>query len=237
MNQLNKAMYINLDSQPERNFYMRAMLTGMDCSLDSIIRFSAKAGKNYPDKESICEAAAADGFPFFEGIWEKTWMTLSCLGLQWSWCAALRAIAEDEDITLLMVDDYTLRKEWWKFRELVGCIDEDLKILQVAQWYPHLEDEGLAKLVRPRFIRHYNELLNYGFNGAGDGIMIYSPAGAEMMLQWLSEDPYSLPELQVYYKSQTEIEGCFSVKFPYAWSGVVDRSVFEQSALSPDRRY
>lgn len=235
MNELNKVMYINLDFQPERNFYMRAMLTGMDCPLDSIIRFPAKAGKNYPDKQSICRAAAADGFPFFERIWEKTWMTLPCLGLQWSWCAALRVIAAGEDITLLMIDDYTLRKEWWAFRGLVGCIDEDLKILQVSQWYPHFEDNGrLGKLVSPRFIRHYNELLNYGFNGAGDGLIIYSPAGAEMMLQWLSEDPYFLPEIQVYLKSQTEIEGCFSVKFPYVWSGVVDRSVFEQATLSLD---
>ena len=238
MNELSKAMYINLDFQPERNFYMRAMLTGLDCRLDSIVRFPAKAGKDYPDKESICKAAVADGFPFLKDLfWAYEWMTPSALGLQWSWCSALRTIAGGEDITLLMMDDYTLRQTWDKFKNLVGSIDEDLKILQVTQWYPHFEDWKDKPVLAPRHIRHYNELLNYGFNGAGDGITIYSPAGAQMMLQWMSEEPNLFPELQVYYKSQTEIDGCFSVKYPYTWSGVVDRSVFEQAILSQDLPY
>ena len=231
MNELSKVVYINLDSQPERNFYMKSMLTGMGWPIDAIIRFPAKAGQDYTSKSSICDAAAADGFPFFKDFfWQCKGKTIEGIGLQWSWCAALRTITEGEDITLLMMDDYTLRQTWDKFKNLVGSIDEDLTILQVTQWYPHFEDWD-KPVLPPRHIRHYNALLNYGFNGAGDGITIYSPAGAEMMLQWLSEDPCLFPELQVYYKSQVEIDGCFSVKYPYAWSGVADQSIVEQSPL------
>ena len=239
MNQLNRAMYINLDSQPERHFYIRGLLTGMDCPLDSIARIPAKPGKDYPNKESICEAAAADGFPFLKDIWEKTHMCLPKLGLQWSWCGALREIASGDDITLLMVDHYILRKPYPVFQQLVGSItDVELNIVQVAQWYPHfdnnwldglmpshLKDPWIPKVASPRYIRFYNEFLNYGFNGAGDGVTIYSPAGAKMMLEWLEDNPYFHPEYQIYRKSEKEVEGCFSVNYPHTWVGAIDSTL------------
>ena len=266
MNNLTKAMYINLDSQPERNYYMRAMLSGMDCPLDAIVRFPAKEGKGYRDKASICRAAVDDGFLFFKNIWEKTEMDLEKLGLQWSWCSALREIASGDDTVLLMVDHYTLRKPWPMYQQLVESVtDVRLKILQVPQWHPHFDENWLKnlidffpnevyerflnkdyreilslldkayhqfynnswvpKLIPPRYIRFYNEWLNYGFNGAGDGALVYSPAGAKTMLEWLAENPYFHPEYQIYQKSETEIKGCFSVHYPHIWAGVIHENL------------
>lgn len=231
MNELTQAMYINLDRQPERDYYVRGMLSGMDTPLDRTVRIAAKDGQLYPDKRSICQGAVQDDFPFFEDVWIDTWMSISRLAGLWSWCVALRSIIEKSQTTLLMVDDYCLRQEWHRFRALVADINEPLKIIQVPACYPHFEQdvESIRTLIPPRYIRHYNLMLNYGFHGMGDGITIYSPDGAKLMLEWIAEDPYENPEKQIYHHSDREIPGCFSVKYPYLWSGTLDQTIFEQA--------
>ena len=230
MNRLEQIVYSNLDCQPERNWYMRGMLMGMGASLDEIVRLPAKDGKDYGTRETVFQDAAMDGFGFFEACRAGSPNTRSW---RWTYCRSLRYIVESKKISMLMIDDFTLRQTWWQIRDLVGTINEPLKILQIAGWHPEEADGGYdaGRHVAPRHLRCYNDHLFRGLWGSGDGCLIFSPSGAQLMLDWYSESPDNNPEDIIYAKSATEIEGCFVVHCPWKWIGHADKSVFEQRTI------
>ena len=218
---------------------MRGMLRGMGASETEIVRLAAKDTREYDNnKEAICEAAIQDGFDFFEIILgrlgdfpksapgEFAWL--------WTYCRSLRFLMRDRKTTLLMIDDFTLRQTFWEFQYLVGSIDDPLKILQIESWLPHEEQIYKDIDVRPRNLRLYNNNLFHGLYGAGDSALIFTPAGAELMLEWITETAdvktrYVLfPEAALFRNSNTNIPGCFVVHCSWKWIGHT-HDVFDQS--------
>ena len=228
MNKLEQVVYSNLDRHPERNWYMLGMLTGMGASLDQIVRLRAKDALEYQDVASISEAAISDGFDFFDRYLAEEHKTN--LAWFWTYCRSLRYIIESKKTTLLMIDDFTLRQTFWKIRDLVGSIEEPLKILQIECWFPHeVDGMNFYKLVPPRHMRNYNNDLFRGLWGAGDSCIVYSPEGAALMLDWISEGRCREPETVIYQHSETEVPGCFVVRCSWEWIGHCDQTVFEQA--------
>ena len=49
---------------------------------------------------------------------------------------------------------------------------------------------------------------------------------AALMLEWFAENPFRFPEMLVYLRSETPLEGCYSFQDSYLWSGFVDDQIF-----------
>ena len=212
---LGRAMYINLDSQPIRNAYVNSMLNGMGVPQESILRMSAK----YPgeSREAMVESAYRDGFEGFKDFRVFESEPLGSIACKWSWCSAFRYIADfkhQDHCCLLMVDDFCLRQPWDRFIGLVRPLD-DLRICLFVRWKP----------VGFTYVEEipYNDELYRGFAGyAGDAVMVISPAGARLLLEWFDNDPYHYPENLIYKHSKQEVPGCYVVKDRYSWSSQTD---------------
>ena len=225
------AWYINLKRRPDKSMYTRAMLTGVDCLLEQVHRIDAHDGMDYETIDGLCDSAVADGFAFFEKL-RDCWMSKGDVATMWSWAKSLRLLSETlkpAECGILMLDDQALRQPFWKFDEAVREL-EDLKILQVAQWLPHEKEEAWApaEKIVPSNDTSANAFVYHGFNGAGDAVMIVSAEGAALMLQWFEEDPHQFPEIQIYKRSKTAMQGCYSFQNPHLWSGFVDDRIFAE---------
>ena len=221
--------YLNLTRRPDKATYTKAMLTGVDCLLEQIHRIDAHDGADYENTALLCDAAIAEGFPWFEKL-RDCWMGKGNVATMWSWCKSLRLLSQclqEEECAIFMLDDQTLRQPFWKFGEAVSDLD-DLKILQVSQWLPHEKDEAWSPLEKfpPCNDEPVNDFCYKGFNGAGDAVTIFSAEGAALMLDWFAEDPYQFPEIQIYLRSKTVFDGCYSFQEPHLWSGFVDDRIF-----------
>lgn len=239
MNALAQVVYNNLDRQPERHLYMRGMLRGLGAEEEQIVRLASKDSQAYSNSKSeVCKAAMQDGFSFFEAPLRKLELFPRShpgeFAWLWTYCRSLRHIIDSGKISLLMIDDFTLRRTWWEFRDLVGSVDDPLKILQVESWFPYEEEVYEDIIVPPRYLRRYNNELYYGLLGAGDSCLIFSPAGAELMLSWIAEIAHVhtryvlFPEASLFRNSNTEISGCFVVNCQWKWVGHT-HDVFKQS--------
>ena len=218
--------YMNLARRTDRNTYMRAMLTGIGVPLEAIHRIDAHDNRDYADTHALCDAAMADGFQWFDSL-RECWMDKGDIAVSWTFNHALTLIEAalgPGECVMLMTDDQTLRQPFWKFEAAIGDL-YDLKILQVSQWLPHEKEWFPTKTWSPRNYTKSNAHVYHGFNGAGDGVTIYTREGATLMKSWYTADPYQFAEIQIYNHSATALPGCYSFVEPHLWSGCVDDRV------------
>ena len=210
---LGKAYYINLNRQPLRKAFCHTMLRGVGIHPERIERIPAIDGQKYPNNEEIARAAVADGFLRFKDRESWEYGEAGSLALRWTWCRAFRQIAanhHDDHCVLLMVDDFSLCRPWRHFRELVEGLD-DLRICLFVTWEPdgYKEVESVP----------CGDELYHGFNGmAGDAVMVLTPSGARLLLDWFDEMPWYFPENLTYVHSRESVPGCYVVKNPYDWT-------------------
>ena len=125
------ARYMNLARRPDKSTYTKAMLTGMDCPLEQIHRIDAHDGSQYENTDTLCDAAVADGFEFFEKL-SDCWMSKGDIATLWTWCKSLRLIAG------VHIDNIntTLLQEFSDFTEKVLGVSEETPVrFQEAKVY------------------------------------------------------------------------------------------------------
>ena len=225
--------YPNLRRRPDRNTFMQYSLAGQDFKESDVRRIEAHDHKDYETKEAVCDAAIADGFPFFSALRKQKEVGLKKgdVACQWTWCAGLRLLSEQlgaDECAIYMLDDFLVRKPRDGYQALVSNL-EDLLILQIFQWFPSQEPEVNldAELFGPvNFTTAPQcDAVYQGFHAAGDSMLILSQAGAKLALDWIEGFPYNYMEKQIYLRSQEVIEGCYSVKDPHEWCGFIPDSI------------
>ena len=189
---LDGVMIINLDRCIDRYFFVLGSLRSLEFNIypddGQVIRFSAHDGEDYPDTESVQNAAVADGFKEFR---ELSGYTKGQTAWYWSWRSALRHIIEIDKTVLLLIDDYVL-KPCWLYSRVYNLVSE-------CENDPH--GFRLLQLVRSTFSdareRHepYTSNLGKGLSGSNDNGTILNPAGAKLLLDLAAEDPLGPPDV------------------------------------------
>ena len=225
------AMYQNMKRSTHRNYFMQSMLSGFNFPPGEVHRLAANDAGDYENKETICNAAIADGFPFFE-LLRDSWMNKINVACQWTWCCGLRAMRDmlaPGKSCLYLLDDHFIRRTFYDFNQLVAPLD-DLLMLQIFQW--DVRKEGDGKFKNPEFyapknfeVCESNPHVYHGFNYAGDSIAIFSGDGAARSLDWIAEFPYEFLETHVLRRSQLTLPGCYSIVHDHEWIGWIDVSI------------
>ena len=225
------AMYPNMAKSTHRDYFMRCMLSGFDFPSDGVHRLEAHAATDYDSKGSLCDAAIADGFPFFE-LLRDSWMRKIDAACQWTWCSGLRAVEQllaPGECIIYMLDDHMIRRQFHIFADLVDPLS-DLQMIQLFSWDPcTIEGHGFENPERfPR--RNFDKCearpqLYHGFNLAGDSVVLLSKRGAQMAFSWIAEFPYEFLETHILRKSQFALPGCYSLVTEHEWMGWIDQKI------------
>lgn len=239
--ELVKYVYMNLRTRTDRDFFMRCQLSGMEVSDDMICRFDARSKYNYSCQEEICEAAVNEGFHWFESL-KSSWMDERYTATQWSYCAALRELSETLQpctCALLMQDDKLLRVRHYFLSEIVFLF-HDFNILQLYQWESAKQYEVTPKKLaqgsliplppRPLELSNQSDLFYKGVHRPGDSAFIVTANGAKLLLAWMEEYIYDLPEIVLYLKSgSTYVPGLYSAVDPHLFIGHISGDIVGKS--------
>ena len=180
---LDKVLLINLDRRKEKYWFALGVLSHLRYDRNRIERFNAHDGQNYESVKDVHDAAIADGFPIF-AEWESNNKNIAVWF--WTWCCALRHIAQSDETVLLLIDDI-LPKPFWTYDRLS---------LLVRYCYRLDENFRMCQLMHTRMAhevfdphQHYNEILARGLAGSGDQANVFSPSGAAHLLDVCTNRP------------------------------------------------
>ena len=183
---LDCAILINLQRREDRYWFALGGLNRLEFTEAQVIRFIAHHGQDYPDVESVHNAAVDDGFDYFS---EFRADTRNYAAWYWTYRCALRRIIEMDKTVLLLIDDH-LPKPGWTFRRLSYLVDYcefrsgdhgDFRILQLCHsFYGH--EQGFNQ--DPE-----TGILSRGLAGGFDIGSIISPNGAKLLLDVSAYEP------------------------------------------------
>ena len=188
---LDYVMLLNLARREDRYWFALGSLKTLKFPDNVIQRFITYDGLDYPDKESVWEAAIADGFEYLSDFVPMTRATAAWV---WSWRSALRLITEMDKTVLLLIDDYTL-KHGWTYDRVRGLIDAcvrkepdhgPFRLLQLA--HTHRTDEVIKDLHEP-----YTTMLARGLAGTANYATILNAEGAKLLLKIGQMEPLDYP--------------------------------------------
>ena len=211
-----------LERRPERKWAWLGAVKSEHVPDAHLHIMSAQDGKRYPNIAGLIDAVVADGFPWFAMFKESEWnrpehphSKLGNLATTWSFLRAFRRVLELDVISLIMVDNYFLSKRWHHFENLIAPL-QDLRILQMHHWDSrHHPDPKFRNDLFPRVPWYPNEVapdISKGLAGAGDSVLILSPAGAAQLINWSETCPWFLIEtLLWHYAHQGPQSGCYAV--------------------------
>ena len=215
---IEQVLYINLDSRPDRDKEFCKVMESINGPLPIMNRFRAHDGRDYESRDAIVEAASADGFRFFDQSWFGG--KRGSLAYIWSYFACLRMCVTSQKMTLILFDDRPLGQPVSKVNEILQKIDENEKhpfrVLQL-NWFNPLD---LDQSVSHREPLSYFEDYCSGFAGYGDQRNIYSPEGAQWMLDAMALLPVGPEEFTGFYSDcRYYLSGIYSYKYrkPNPW--------------------
>ena len=211
-----------LDRRPERKWAWLGAIKSQRVPDDCIHIMSAMDGAAYSDIDTLVDAVVDDGFPWFEVFKDSQWSgpehphsKQGNLATTWSFLRAFRKVIKLDVLSIVMVDNYFLGKGWWFFGQLVKGL-EDLRILQLHHWdsrkhpNPEFRNDNF-----PRVRWYPDEVqkdISRGLAGAGDSVIMVSPAGAQQIIDWSAEQPYFLIEnLLWHFAHEGPHPGCYSI--------------------------
>ena len=196
---IDNILIMNLERREDKWWFALGELHALDFPFygdktlwgDTIIRYIAHDGLDYPDAEAVHRAAVADGFPYFEKFRMEH---PNPAAWHWTFASALRHIREMDTTTLLLIDDF-FPIQGWTFRRLCKLIEE-----ASGERESHGEFRGLqlchsnkAQERRSPYLPH-TSMLAKGFAGRADFATVLTGAGADMMLKVHSEPPFDFPD-------------------------------------------
>ena len=176
---IDKIACINLKRRPLRLAAWIGAFDSQQVTLAEMFRFEGKDSKDYEYKDLIKDVIK-DGFPIFEIYLteaknDKEWLYLAA---HWSYLRALRWIAKQKETVLLMEDDWILIKNFYSLLKIYQEIPS-ADIVQLT-WNT---DETLANPVK-QVSPHWCQ----GSKSKGTSANIYTPKGAQMLLNDCSDD-------------------------------------------------
>ena len=216
-----KVYYVNRADREDRNYLFRGAMAAMGFAPEDLIRVIAMNREDYPTRQALCDAGAADGFSgFFERMRYRKHPGYGHLVGGWSMMRSWRMIAEQDETALHIIDDYYIKQPHRALCRLIAPLD-DLNIAMLA-WhtrddvffldrfdlnipYRHTADKTSAKS------RHF---LEGGWYGCADWALVMSPEGAAMLLEYMeNESPINAEcavcAMQHLYK---DFPGIYSLK-------------------------
>ena len=221
---------INLERRTDLAEAQRKTWTALGFSLDEIVFHTAMDGMAYESREMVADAAAGDGFAFFERWYDESpqhWMGIGELACMWSIARLLRHIGNQpgNDVYLYVLADRFLKK---KRAELEAIFSElsDFKFLQFRGRVPQ-RDEGWWRngwrRPEPDFVKGAHIPINTIERQAlklGDGVLAMTPAGARWMQSvcepGLPNAPYEVVLLELGNANQPTTEkgvySCYDAK-------------------------
>lgn len=196
-NEIKRVIPVSLTRRrPEKKWAVIGGLIAQDFPVEMIDVHDAMDGYDFDDVYEVMDAAADDGFPGFKVLKEK-WLettdftdhetTTGHFCCAWSYLQAWRKIAEGDGHCIFMADKFTFRQSYNKLQPIFDQIP-DLDILQISHhdvvsiyprvpWFPGEEvvpGTGIMK----------------GLAGCGEGVMVFSPSGAQQAIDFWNERPY-----------------------------------------------
>lgn len=215
-----KAYYVNRSDRLDRNYLFRGAMAAAGFRPDDLVRVIAKHKEDYPTRESLCDAASADGFPEFFGYQrDKPWPGYGHLVCSWSVMRCWRQIAAGHEIALQLLDDYYLRQHVSALEALVEQLG-DVKILQLA-WHTRddvffLDQYDLALPYEPQTLvlsAKTPEVYVGAGHGCSDWALVLSPEGAARILDYMKYHPYLNTEVAVtgLHYTFNQVGGIYSV--------------------------
>lgn len=196
-------LVLNLKSRPDRLWSVFGALTVAGVPLNIIKRWDAIPGSNYESFSEIANDAVKDRFPEFEQIFEiedersennlakdiTDQLAINILTQRWSYCQMLRYLIDNQLSGLILYDDRFI-KNW-------DIISTTYNILRLAQpnnkkLILQLDYYNASSCNQDGFLNPvpYNQgnYVYYILEGpitSSENAMLYSPEGAEFMLNEL----------------------------------------------------
>ena len=238
---IEQVLYINLDSRPDRNEKFCEVMESINGgSIPIMQRFRAHYGRDYESSESLIKAGAADGFRFFDQPWFVGGR--GNLAYAWSYLSCLRMCVDSGKVTLILFDDRPLGQPISQANEVLQKIEfhekHPFRILQL-NWGTSDRSQSVSRREPLSYLEDYC----LGFSGHGDQRNIYSPEGAQWMIDAMSLLPVGAEEFTgFYYHCPYYLFGIYSYRYrkPNPWvasigikDDVQDRIEIENEDLSP----
>ena len=205
---------INLERRTDLEIAHRAVWTCLGAAPDQLVFHTAKDGLSYESRESLIDAARADGFKFFSRDVcnaDDLWWGVGEAACLWSISCLLREIAQQaEGIYLYVLADRFSKRRIPYLQRLFKALP-DFMFFQFKGHIPywdHLEREVL----QANYVHAYvpacdaveSETVEFKKLKHGDGVLAMTPLGARWMLS-LAEHQY---RFLTPYECMLWCEGC-----------------------------
>lgn len=172
---IDKIYILNLPAEQERLKYCRDRLLDRNVPKSRIAVWAGKSGSPYGKSRELCEAAADDGFEFFQkvlnaGIHNECY--IGYLSQAWNYMRFWRHLIEVQETAILIHDDAMFLRSWRSLCDLFRKLPDDLLMLVL----PHSIEEDMKDATGML-------LKNLRGNSCQDHAVLYTPAGAEYILE------------------------------------------------------
>ena len=189
---IDKVYVLNLPHRVDRRYYMMGHLHTIGVPPRRLHFVKAKYHADFNSAAEIREAAIADGFSFFK---RPRWQAFNYkypLVFTWGYAGILRQIIEDDANALVLLDDRFLEIELRFLAEIVEYLEDNYPpfyMLQLQWWIPaHGPEWQMSLAIKGERYKDddlVSDLIAKGVGGCGDFANVYSPAGAQFLLDYL----------------------------------------------------
>ena len=202
---------LNLERRTDRRDVMAGNLQTLGVPYNLITFHKAPDAMEYETTNDLCEAAIADGFPYFANLRKSGKGSTACF---WGGCRMLRYIASEEHpchYGYYNQDDILLKISYEKLREIVKYLENyshdnqqsEFLILQMHTRYgkPYVGSIEPKPIFPSSYIQH-------GLYGKGEIGLVLSKKGAAFLLEQAMQLGGSIENLMS--KIEPDLPGTFS---------------------------
>lgn len=206
---------LNLEHRIDRKFMCMGNFMTQGVPFENITFHKAINGADYPDTESICKAAADDGFP---EVWEMGGR--GDAAYHWGFMRILREIAYEDypfEFAYFNQDDRIIPQNlsFNEIQSIISILSGQGNFLLLQLGWNHL-GQGPIEIHRNKIFSIYNRIFYSGIHSPGDSGLIVSKSGAKLLMQRFKETQKWCEELILELDG---IEGCYSL-----WETIVPQS-------------
>ena len=191
-------------------------MTSLNGDLPILKRFRAYDGRDYESRQALIEAAIKDGFTSFKQLLYPTqsWNHRGTYAYTWSYMSCLRLCIESQKTTLILEDDRPLGKPVSEANEVLQQItqifSEPFRLLQLNWWNAENPTQIESTRLPIAGIKDYC----MGLSGFGSQRNIYSPEGAQWLLDAFAVTPVWIEPLTGFYsKFPQKSYGIYSYRY------------------------
>ena len=196
---IDKVIVMNIPERTDRKWFMYGHLATIGVAYPLIEVFPARNASHYTNIADVLADAHSDGFHFFAD-WENARQDeIKHAVIIWNWCAILRRIIDSGHTSLVLLDDRVITV---RFNELCGlvsicrvhCMNKPYSFYALQLQHTLCDfnnDEPIEyELQCKAFGPHGNMNLIQGFAGNGDYATVFSPQGADHLLELVADRPF-----------------------------------------------